>query len=131
MRIRSIATWIACSALLTACTSTPSPPTSPSSAIPVQLRAFGTEPFWSIAVDGAAMTWTTPENAAGTRLTARRTDTANGARFEAGEGGERYVLTIGPGPCSDGMSDRTHAYTATWTVGARTERGCANPGLTP
>lgn len=104
---------------------------SPREGVPAQLRAIGTEPFWAVTVEGTALTWTTPDNSAGTRLQARRSETAEGARFEAEAGAMRHVLVIGPGPCSDGMSDRVHAYSATWTVGARVMRGCANPGLAP
>lgn len=99
--------------------------------MPAQLRAIGTEPFWSVTVDGTALTWTTPENVAGTRLQSRRSDTDGAARFEADAGGTRYVLVLTPVPCSDGMSDRLHAYSATWTVGTHVLRGCANAGLAP
>ena len=46
-------------------------------------------------------------------------------RYTAVMAGKPLVLVIQPGPCSDGMSDTSYAFTATYTLGTQTERGCA------
>ena len=39
--------------------------------------------------------------------------------------GAKVTLTITPGKCSDGMSDRTYAFTAALTIGDHAMHGCA------
>lgn len=109
--------------------STPSAVVSPSSAseapLPV-MQALGTEPFWSIRIEGGKLTWSSPEDMPGTPFT-----TASG---KARDGGWRYVgtlkgepaeLVIAPGKCSDGMSDTVYPYTARLALGTQRLSGCA------
>jgi uncharacterized membrane protein len=52
---------------------------------------------------------------------------SNAERAYAGTiGGKPFLLLIKPAPgCSDGMSDRRYAYTATLTAGGEQQQGCA------
>lgn len=103
------------------------PPKNPPSSQPASPRliAFGTEPFWAVDVLDGALVWKTPENPQGTRLTVKREPTLHGERWTGGNGMHEVALDLIPGECSDGMSDRRHAYTAHWTVDGRTLQGCA------
>ena len=38
--------------------------------------------------------------------------------------GARFDMTVTPGECSDGMSDRTYPYTVTLAIGQQTRLGC-------
>ena len=108
----------------------PEPVTAPS-AVPSTVasgnawHAFGNEPFWSVEARGGTLVFKTPENQAGVTLQGRRVPSLVGTVILGqGEGGE-FHLGITPGECSDGMSDRTHAYAATFILGDRTYKGCA------
>jgi uncharacterized membrane protein len=90
-----------------------------------RMQALGTEPFWSVEVNGAALHYTTPESPAGTRIATTVTPEAGGTRYSGVLGGEAFWLLIVPGTCSDGMSDTVYPFVATLTLGARSERGCA------
>ena len=90
-------------------------------------RLIGTEPFWGGTVAKEEVIYSTPENQEGDKI-------AVAARFDAGReiyagtlSGKAFVLTLTAGPCSDGMSDNVHAYTASLQVGGETRQGCADP----
>lgn len=90
-------------------------------------RAFGNEPFWSVEARGGTLVFKTPEDQVGMTLQGRRVPSLVGTVILGqGEGGE-FHLGITPGECSDGMSDRSHAYAATFLLAGRTYRGCAEP----
>ena len=99
-------------------TGTPEPPT--------RYKVVGTEPFWAIDVDGRRLRFTTMEDQAGRVLQAERLAYAKGVNYSGKEGVEAFVLDIHRGPCSDGMSDRTYAYAATFDIGTRHYKGCAD-----
>ena len=101
-------------------------PSSASEAPLPVMQALGTEPFWSIRMEGDKLTWSSPEDMPGTPFT-----TASG---KARGGGWRYVgtlkgeaaeLVIAPGKCSDGMSDTVYPYTARLALGTQRLSGCA------
>lgn len=101
-------------------------PSSASEAPLPVMQALGTEPFWSIRIEGGKLTWSSPEDMPGTPFT-----TASG---KARDGGWRYVgtlkgepaeLVIAPGKCSDGMSDTVYPYTARLALGTQRLSGCA------
>lgn len=101
-------------------------PSSASEAPLPVMQALGTEPFWSIRMEGDKLTWSSPEDMPGTPFT-----TASG---KARDGGWRYVgtlkgeaaeLVIAPGKCSDGMSDTVYPYTARLALGTQRLSGCA------
>lgn len=85
----------------------------------------GTEPFWG-GVAGAGMaTYSTPENPDGSEFPVTRFAGNNGLGFSGTLDGAGFDLTITPGECSDGMSDRTYSYTATLLIGGEQRQGCA------
>ena len=90
-------------------------------------QALGTEPFWSFEVAADKLVYSSPEAIKGVTLKASYAADGQGYRYTAMMDGKPLTLLIQPGPCSDGMSDTTYAYTATYTLGAQTERGCARP----
>ena len=105
------------------------------------IELTGTEPFWGMTIDptetpGADMAssgsadavaaYSTPENIDGTRFALERFAGNNGIGFTGTlDGGEKVTVTITPGDCSDGMSDRTYPFTATARIGERRLKGCA------
>ena len=85
----------------------------------------GTEPFWGGVAGGGMATYSTPENPDGTEFAVTRFAGNNGLGFSGTLDGAGFDLTITPGKCSDGMSDRTYPYTATLLVGGEQRQGCA------
>lgn len=92
-----------------------------------RFKALGTEPFWNFEIDGSKAKYVTPENQAGTSFDVQRTDSAQGVAFAGPMGKQRVTILITPESCSDGMSDRTHAYTVKAMIDGQTLKGCANP----
>lgn len=83
-------------------------------------RATGTEPFWSLTIDGRTIRYQPMEG---------RVVSVARPRPITGFNGERYVtrrlsVDITHVECSDGMSDRTYRDTVTVTVDGRRLRGC-------
>lgn len=110
-----------------------SAPTTPQAAVNADflgpLQAAGTEPFWGLKVSAKELVFSRPA----------RNDlrVANpGPRMEgksavwAVPNGE-LELTLTPGHCSDGMSDRDYPYTAVVVADGQTLSGCARPGMAP
>ena len=89
------------------------------------ITALGTEPFWSAKINGNSMVYTTPENIEGLRLELTRFAGNGGLGFTGGLDGSALQLTVTPGECSDGMSDRTYPFTATLKIGEALLAGCA------
>ena len=89
------------------------------------VRFTGTEPFWNGSIEGGTATYATPENPDGTRFAVERFSGLNGAGYSGTLDGATFDLTITPGTCSDGMSDRSYPFTATLLVGGEMREGCA------
>ncbi|PZO05067.1 MAG: hypothetical protein DCF29_09050 [Alphaproteobacteria bacterium] len=90
------------------------------------VRALGTEPFWSLELNGTDMIYTTPEP--GELRAPQHAAVVQGtvAMFEAAAGdGQPMKVTLTATECSDGMSDRTYPLTAIVELGDRTLTGCA------
>ena len=85
----------------------------------------GTEPFWGGEIAGTEARYTTPENIDGASFAVDRFAGNNGLGFTGAVEGVSFDLTVTPGDCSDGMSDRTYPYTATLLIGGETRNGCA------
>lgn len=89
----------------------PGPPVWARPGLPPNLSCFGTEPFWSLALDSGALVFATPDApeqslALATVLAPENRHAARrGLIAEAG--GVRLTATIAPATCSDGMSDRS------------------------
>ena len=89
------------------------------------IRLVGTEPFWGGTIRGNEMLYSTPENQAGESIAVRRFAGNNGLGFSGTWDGMPLDLTITPGTCSDGMSDRSYPFVATLKLGDEQRNGCA------
>lgn len=91
-------------------------------------RALGTEPFWSLAIEGGRIVY---EDAEGRRLsvaTPRPRPMRLGRRYAT----PRLTVTILRGQrCSDGMSDRLYGDTVRVRVDKRLLSGCGGAILPP
>ncbi|WP_326521309.1 COG3650 family protein [Parerythrobacter aestuarii] len=91
----------------------------------------GTEPFWGGEIKDKELTYTTPENIEGTTIRIERFTGQGGLGFSGVLAGETFDMTVTPGDCSDGMSDRTYPYTVTLQIGAEQRFGCAHTDRQP
>lgn len=94
------------------------------------LRAVGTEPFWGARIDGRCVTYSTPDDQAGTRIWTKFNPGADGGVWSGSLDGRQFELRTRPAPppgCSDGMSDNRYPYSVTLRVGGETRTGCAKP----
>ena len=90
------------------------------------VRALGTEPFWSLELNGTDMIYTTPEP--GELCAPQPAAVVQGtvAIYEAVTAdGPQMKVTLTATECSDGMSDRTYPLTAIVELGDQTLTGCA------
>ena len=93
-----------------------------------RLRAVGTEPFWSARIEGRCVTYSHPDDQAGTRVWTRYTETADGGVWTGALGGRRFELRTRQNPgCSDGMSDKAYPIAVELQVNDERRRGCAEP----
>jgi uncharacterized membrane protein len=84
----------------------------------------GTEPFWGFTVQDGRATYTNPDNPEGSEFPVTRFAGNNGLGFSGSWEGGPVTITITPGQCSDGMSDRSFPFVATIALGEETLRGC-------
>ncbi len=90
-----------------------------------EIRFTGTEPFWGGETRGDTLTYSTPENPGGRIIAVKRFAGRGGVSIAGEMDRQPFDLTITPGDCSDGMSDRTYPYVATLQRGSETRLGCA------
>lgn len=94
-------------------------------AAPLQIfRAFGTEPFWNVNVEGDTLTYTTPEDQAGVAMQGARRALADGVELTGSHDGKAFVLTVTAGDCNDGMSDNQYTLVSTFRYGDVDYKGC-------
>jgi uncharacterized membrane protein len=92
------------------------------------LRAIGTEPFWGARIEGRCVTYSHPEDQAGTRIWTRYGKGPDGETWSGALAGRPFTLRIRPAPgCSDGMSDRRYPFAAALEVQGEKRTGCATP----
>lgn len=91
----------------------------------------GTEPFWGMTIANDVATYTTPENTDGSVFEVTRFAGNNGLGFTGRLDGADVTITVTPGECSDGMSDRTFPYTATVALGEQRLAGCGHTDRQP
>lgn len=92
------------------------------------LRAVGTEPFWRARIEGRCITYSTPEDHAGTRIWTRFNPGLDGGIWSGALDGRQFELRTRAAPaCSDGMSDNRYPIAVTLRVGGETRQGCAKP----
>jgi uncharacterized membrane protein len=84
----------------------------------------GTEPFWSITIEDGQASYADPEHPEARSFAVARFAGNNGLGFSGDWDGVPVTISITPGECSDGMSDRTFPYVATIALGEETLRGC-------
>ena len=91
-----------------------------------RLRAVGTEPFWAAEIRGRCVTYSTPENQAGTRIWTTFDGSRDSGVWTGYYQDQRFVLRTRPSPgCSDGMSDKSYPVGVTLVVGGEERIGCA------
>jgi len=92
------------------------------------IRAVGTEPFWAAVVKGRCVTYSTPENQAGTRVWTHFAGTSEDGSWTGALEGKPFEMTTRPEEnCSDGMSDKNYPIAVNLKVHGETRRGCAEP----
>lgn len=89
------------------------------------IRFVGTEPFWGGQSKGESLTYTTPENPQGSDIFIKRFAGRGGLSLSGKLGGKPFDMTITPGACSDGMSDRSYPFAASLLIGENALQGCA------
>jgi len=88
----------------------------------LRLRAIGTEPFWNARIEGRCVTYSHPEDQAGTRVWTRFSGNASAGHWSGALNGRPFVLRTRAHPgCSDGMSDRRYPIAVSLAVGNRSE----------
>lgn len=92
------------------------------------LRAVGTEPFWGARVEGRCVTYSHPEDQAGTRVWTRFSGTESDGIWTGALRGMPFVMRTRTQRCSDGMSDTRYPLTVTLAVGGEQRLGCAEAG---
>lgn len=114
-----------CSLLMPAGSKEASPATAQSEKALVQFVARGNEPFWSIKTSADTLTWKTPENPNGTKLTAQRATSGEGVKYMGKDGDKTFMLEVVGTPCIDTMSGQSFGYSATWVYAGDSNAGCA------
>jgi uncharacterized membrane protein len=84
----------------------------------------GTEPFWSGQARGTTLTYATPATPEGTEFAVRRFGGRNGLGLSGTFQDKTFDMTVTPGTCSDGMSDRRYPFTVTLKIGEEVRQGC-------
>jgi len=107
---------LAALAVLSGCATVPPAP------LPTAYRALGTEPFWSLTLDGREMVFT-EANAPGQRIAQPQPRPIFGFAGEIYQS-PRIGVNIVHTPCSDGMSDRTYPDKVQLRVDGRSFEGC-------
>jgi uncharacterized membrane protein len=93
-----------------------------------RFRAVGTEPFWGARIEGRCVTYSHPDDQAGTRVWTRWSGKEGVGVWKGSLGGKPFVLRIRAEPgCSDGMSDERYPLAVSLTVGGEERQGCAVP----
>lgn len=107
------------------------------------VRIIGTEPFWNAEIRGEVLTYRTPEAPDGEQGRVSRFAGRGGLSYSGElEGGatggahdgqtvRSFTLAIGPGPCSDGMSDKHYPFSAVLKIGDELRKGCAASDRAP
>ena len=93
---------------------------------PIRLQGIGTEPFWGTMVEGRCVTYSHPEDQAGTRVWTKFSGSAESGTWTGNLGGKPFVMATRPeADCNDGMSDNRYPIAVALTVGGEKRSGCA------
>lgn len=98
--------------------------------IPYDFWALGTEPFWHAQVSEAegVIEFRGMDDEATSRYTFQPPVQLDSAKIYAGineKTGDNIRISLLPGPCSDGMSERSFAWRAELSVNGKALKGCA------
>ncbi|VWX52806.1 COG3650 family protein [Novosphingobium sp. 9U] len=88
------------------------------------LHFVGTEPFWGGSAHEGSLTYTTPAKPEGTKLAVSRFAGRNGLGLSGTLDGQAFDMTVTPGTCSDGMSDRRFPFSVTLRIASEVRQGC-------
>lgn len=88
------------------------------------LHFVGTEPFWGGTAQEGTLTYTTPAKPEGTKLAVTRFAGRNGLGLSGTLEGQAFDMTVTPGTCSDGMSDRRFPFSVMLRIGGEVRQGC-------
>lgn len=92
------------------------------------IKALGTEPFWATRTAGRCVTYSTPEDQAGTRIWTKIASSPRETIWIGALRGKSFRLSVKPKPgCSDGMSDNEYPMEVELSVDGETRTGCAKP----
>ena len=92
----------------------------------MRLQGIGTEPFWGTMVEGRCVTYSHPEDQAGTRVWTKFSGSAESGTWTGNLGGKPFVMKTRPeAGCSDGMSDNRYPIAVSLNVGGEQRSGCA------
>lgn len=92
------------------------------------VKALGTEPFWAARTEGRCVTYSTPEDQAGTRVWTKVARSPQESVWIGTLRGKPFRLSVKPKPgCSDGMSDNEYPMGVELNVDGQTRNGCASP----
>jgi uncharacterized membrane protein len=105
---------------------TPAPPHN-SPWAPSGYALNGTEPFWGGSLTGTTVRYMTPDDQFGDVIETRVAFAPDRETYSGAWGGSPFVLILRRGPCSDGMSDRSYAFSVELRVRGESRRGCADP----
>jgi uncharacterized membrane protein len=129
-RLTALAALLAPLAMLAACTPAtgdaidPKGQTFDGIAADEVITLTGTEPFWGMTIKDGRASYANPEHPEGRAFDVTRFAGNNGLGFSGDWDGVAVTISITPGECSDGMSDRRFPYVATIALGEETLRGC-------
>ena len=105
----------------------PAPPSAPAAGgAPARWHVVGTEPFWSVRIEGMTLLFATPTDPAGRKLAGSVEREEGALQFRGEDRGRPFALWLVRGECSDGMSDRRYAYRADFEIDGARYRGCAD-----
>lgn len=90
----------------------------------VRYKATGTEPFWSVDLDGNTLRYSDPE-VSGIEVPVNKT--GDGIWIGSYDG-KPLQFRVEQRACSDGMSDEAYDYAADLKLGDRMLLGCARSG---
>jgi uncharacterized membrane protein len=88
------------------------------------LHFVGTEPFWNGHARNTTLTYATPAKPEGTEIAVRRFGGRNGLGLSGKLDGQTFDMTVTPGACSDGMSDRRFPFAVMFKIGEEVRQGC-------
>ncbi len=125
MAVAGLAGLAACRPMMAGPARAPAPAPAPQVA-PAAYRALGTEPFWTLELTGDRFVFRTPERPDGAsgRVTGWAEHPDARAVTGVASDGRAMRLATRRATCSDGMSDRLYADTASLRIGERELTGC-------